>query len=76
MKCLMKQQGKEFKVNKYKIGDVVILKSGGPPMTVHNIGGYHSTAPDDGLQCVWFDSNKKVEDIFHPNAVEIYDNNG
>lgn len=60
-------------LTKYKIGDVVILKSGGPPMTVHGIGDYQATAPDIGLLCVWFDSSKKVEDVFHPNAVEIYE---
>lgn len=74
----MKPVGKEKQMaqTQYKIGDVVILKSGGPPMTVHNIGDYHATAPDPGLLCVWFDTNKKVEDVFHPNTVEIYDLNG
>lgn len=57
----------------FKIGDVVILKSGGPPMTVHNVGDYLATQPEKGLLCVWFDGNKKVEEVFHPNAVETYD---
>lgn len=59
--------------DQYKIGDVVVLKSGGPPMTVHNIGDYNATYPEIGLLCVWFDTSKKVEDVFHPNAVEIFD---
>jgi uncharacterized protein YodC (DUF2158 family) len=54
----------------FKIGDVVILKSGGPPMTVHKIAVYPATDPDQGLLCVWFDGNHKLEAIFHPNAVE------
>ena len=60
----------------FKIGDVVILKSGGPAMTVHNIGDYTPTGPNPGLSCVWFDGVKKVEDVFHVNAVEYYDLNG
>lgn len=74
----MKPVGKENQMTQtqYKIGDVVILKSGGPPMTVHKIGGYQETAPDPGLLCVWFDTKKKVEEVFHPNAVEKYDFNG
>lgn len=56
-----------------QIGDVVILKSGGPPMTVHNIGDYSPTGPNPGLLCVWFDNAKKVEDVFDPRTVELYD---
>ena len=54
----------------YKIGDVVILKSGGPSMTVHNIGNYIDTSNSKGLLCVWFDQNKKVQAVFHPDTVE------
>jgi uncharacterized protein YodC (DUF2158 family) len=57
---------------KFKIGDVVILKSGGPPMTVHDIGVYNSTAPNEGLLCVWFDASKRVEDVFRPETVEHF----
>jgi uncharacterized protein YodC (DUF2158 family) len=60
----------------FKIGDVVILKSGGPAMTVHSIGDYTATSPDTGLLCVWFDVAKRVEDVFHPDSVELYDVNG
>lgn len=63
-------------MSQFKIGDVVILKSGGPPMTVHNIGDYSPLEPNPGLLCVWFDSAKKVEDAFHPDVVELYDING
>lgn len=60
-------------MTQFKIGDVVILKSGGPSMTVHSIGDYSPMGPNPGLLCVWFDGSKKVEDIFHPSVVEIYD---
>jgi uncharacterized protein YodC (DUF2158 family) len=61
-------------VTKYKVGDVVVLKSGGPLMTVHSIGLFTATAPDEGLLCVWFDDKRRVEDVFHPDAVEPYTN--
>ncbi|HBP0315920.1 MULTISPECIES: YodC family protein [Pseudomonas aeruginosa group] len=38
-----------------KIGDVVQLKSGGPAMTVQDIGDYSSRGIDHGAHCVWFD---------------------
>lgn len=58
----------------HKIGDVVLLKSGGPLMTVHNIGNYTSQGLNPGILCVWFDQAKKVEDVFHPDAIEKYEN--
>ena len=57
----------------FKIGDVVILKSGGPPMTVHNLGDYSPMGPNPGVMCVWFDNSKKVEDVFHPSTLELYE---
>ena len=36
-----------------KVGDVVILKAGGPRMTVYQIAG-------ENIGCKWFD-NKKLE---------------
>lgn len=60
----------------HKIGDVVILKSGGPPMTVHNIGDYSSRGLNPGVLCVWFDGSKRVEDVFHPDTIERYDLEG
>lgn len=60
-------------MSEFKIGDVVILKSGGPPMTVHAISDYSATRGfNPGLACVWFDGNKRVEDVFHPNTVELF----
>lgn len=56
----------------FNIGDVVILKSGGPPMTVHNIGEYPASGLNPGVLCVWFSERQKLEDVFHPNTLEIY----
>jgi uncharacterized protein YodC (DUF2158 family) len=55
---------------KYEIGDVVMLKSGGPSMTITNIGDYPDTSPSPGLLCAWFDGRNKFEAVFHPDTVE------
>jgi uncharacterized protein YodC (DUF2158 family) len=55
-------------MNEFKPGDVVVLKSGGPKMTVEQVG-------NDGLQrptvwCDWFEGNKKYSDTFPPTSLE------
>lgn len=46
-------------------GDVVQLKSGGPRMTVQNLGDYgFSGGPENGAHCVWFEKNKAEEKVF------------
>ncbi len=40
---------------KFKVGDVVILKSGGPKMTVEDVEGR------DTIVCQWFGDSKKLE---------------
>ena len=49
----------------FQIGDVVEMKSGGPQMTVKKIG-------DDGVECVWFDEKKRVQqsDVFDPATLQ------
>ena len=51
-----------------KAGDVVRLRSGGPKMTVTNVG-----VPQFGSKtmvwCVWFDGTDKKEGTFPPEAV-------
>ncbi|WP_034300072.1 YodC family protein [Herbaspirillum sp. RV1423] len=49
-----------------KKGDVVMLKSGGPSMTVENVGNYGGMAmgPEEGALCNWFDGNKPVSKVF------------
>ena len=48
-----------------KIGDVVQLKSGGPVMTISNIGSYsHSGGPTNGAACEWFDGKENKKEVF------------
>lgn len=46
---------------KIKIGDTVILNSGGPLMTVDNIGEY---AGKTKARCVWFSNDESKVDVF------------
>lgn len=46
------------------VGDVVVLKSGGPLMTVEFIN------EDKSVRCSWFDENKRVIGSFQPETLE------
>ena len=55
-------------MSEFQPGDVVVLKSGGPKMTVDQTG-------DDSLGraavwCDWFEGNKKISDTFPPTSLE------
>ena len=47
-----------------KVGDVVILKSGGPPMTVNCIH-------EQNVDCVWFMSGELKNGAFDKESVKI-----
>ena len=47
-------------------GDMVQLKSGGPPMTVNRVLGVSGGE----LVCVWFDGTEMKSGRFHHEAVE------
>lgn len=55
--------------NELKEGDVVMLKSGGPKMTVETIGQYDY---ENKAYCTWFDGNKKVSDLFKLEALALW----
>ncbi|KTC81761.1 YodC family protein [Legionella brunensis] len=44
--------------NQFKVGDVVILKSGGPKMTVVSVEA------ENELRCTWFVNGEIKEDFF------------
>lgn len=47
----------------YKVGDVVMLKSGGPKMTI-----YWLETPTQ-IWCTWFEGTEKKEAHFHPDTL-------
>jgi len=62
---------------KFKIGDVVQLKSGGPKMTVHqleksarvgNAGGNYNGK----VKCAWFDGTDSKWETFHQDTLDIF----
>ncbi|MGA7314344.1 MAG: DUF2158 domain-containing protein [Silvibacterium sp.] len=53
-----------------KDGDIVQLKSGGPKMTVANIGIYGMGSTKKKANCVWFEGSKKQESLFELHSLE------
>ncbi|ACO78286.1 hypothetical protein AvCA_20850 [Azotobacter vinelandii CA] len=54
-------------------GDIVVLKSGGPAMTVESIGNYAeglARGPERGAKCIWFDGGKPQEHVFDVAVLE------
>lgn len=49
-----KRQSAALRVTAMKVGDVVQLNSGGPPMTVVGVGS-------EKVRCKWFDSKNAVQ---------------
>jgi len=55
----------------FQLGDVVHLKSGGPLMTITDIGDYgdgHTSA-----RCTWFDKHKSEEKVFPLHSLKKED---
>lgn len=58
-----------------KKGDRVELKSGGPIMTVEDVGDFSgSLGAKDGVKCVWFDAknNNPMEKVFDRAVLKLY----
>jgi uncharacterized protein YodC (DUF2158 family) len=47
---------------KFRLGSIVVLKSGGPDMTVASIG-------EDGVICVWFEGKRCTRKTFEPETL-------
>lgn len=55
----------------FKPGDQVQLKSGGPVMTVENVGDY-SPGPNPGVVCIWFSNMEVMTRVFSPETLDHY----
>ena len=61
-------------VQTIKVGDVVVLKSGGPKMTVDRIGRPVRSPNTESAWCNWFDSdNKQQNGVFALESLAIYE---
>ena len=52
---------------KFKSGDVVMLKTGSPEMTVHGYRDNNETQ----LTCVWFDQNGRQSASFKEDTLQL-----
>jgi uncharacterized protein YodC (DUF2158 family) len=63
---------------KFKVGDIVRLKSGGPKMTVNPLPASPDAerlaelehGQDERTRCSWFDGKKFLSEVFHADALE------
>lgn len=54
--------------DQFKPGDVVMLKSGGPKMTVNAVGD--SFGGSLKVWCDWFEGSNKLSDAFEPTSLK------
>lgn len=57
----------------FKPGDLVVLKSGGPPMTIDTIPGDGNYGPGkDSYHCKWFKGASKESGYFGEHLLQAY----
>jgi uncharacterized protein YodC (DUF2158 family) len=54
----------------FKAGEVVMLKSGGPEMTIEDIAVYGMGSSHKSAKCVWFDGKKRMEALFELHTLK------
>ena len=60
-------------MSNFKKGDEVQLKSGGPVMTIEELGNYQETQGiADGAKCIWFDNKEIKQRVFDVATLEIF----
>tara|TARA_B100000378_G_scaffold277665_1_gene278580 strand:- start:1811 stop:2011 length:201 start_codon:yes stop_codon:yes gene_type:complete len=58
---------------KFKKGDIVVMKSGGPPMTVDSVPGeQHDYGVYQEYHCEWFKGATKQKGAFGEHLLEAY----
>ena len=53
----------------FNVGDTVVLKAGGPKMTILQVG----LGSTNWISCRWFDGKKFQTETFPPEAIELFD---
>jgi uncharacterized protein YodC (DUF2158 family) len=56
---------------KFKSGDLVVLKSGSPTMTVKEYDLTAGKLSETELWCIWFDGSEKKSAKFHHDTLEL-----
>jgi uncharacterized protein YodC (DUF2158 family) len=56
--------------DEFKPGDLVRLKSGGPVMTVDEVGEDNSKKPT--VYCVWQEGSKKFTNDYPPHTLQLW----
>lgn len=59
-------------MEQFEIGDSALLKSGGPSMTVVEVG----VGKDELVACRWYDGKKFLIDWFPPQTLKLEDSDG
>lgn len=57
--------------NKFEKGDIVVLKSGGPPMTVEQVPGERSFNNDE-YRCCWFKGATAAQGDYPEHVLDKY----
>ena len=62
----------------FQVGDQVVMKSGGPTMTIENAfepepGAYHAPNRVWRYKCVWFAGRKNMEQLFSEGVLKTAD---
>ena len=66
---LVSESGSDMADDNFEAGDTVMLKSGGPVMTVEEVEG-------TDVYAVWFDKNQEKRDMFQKATLRRYDGPG
>jgi len=57
----------------FKAGDIVVLKSGGPKMTIEKIVHKNEPNPEIVAHCIWFENEQVKGDAFSIDIISLYE---
>lgn len=57
----------------FRKGQKVKLKSGGPLMTVDDVGDFSGMGlgPENGVRCIWFAKDELKQQVFDEETLEV-----